>query len=159
MTMTKIFLQLPKISSCPFAIRSITQLQTFATSDLFYVNLVLPFYKFYINEFTQHMSFYLRLLSPVRYIFFFEKKFFFILLVHQQCATFLLTSSIPFHRFTWIHLSFHMLLYILVVLSFLDVMCKAAITIQYNFLCDPYISLYWVICKMTDCFSRVIWIY
>ena len=80
---------MPKISSCPFGICSITQPQTFATSDLFYVTLVLPFHKFYINEFTQHISFYLRLLSLVIYIyFFFEKNFFFILLVYQQCVTF-----------------------------------------------------------------------
>ena len=50
-------------------------------------------------------------------------------------------------------------MYIFIVLSFLDVMCKAAITIEYNFLCDPYILLYWIICKMTNCFSRMIWVY
>ena len=93
------------------------------------------------------------------YTFFFNYLFFFVLLVYQQCVSFLLLSRIPFHRFTWMHLSFHMWMYILVALSFLDVMCKAAITIQYNFLCDPYISVCWVICKMTDCFSRIIWVY
>lgn len=111
-------------------------------------------YKFYINEFTQHTSFYLRLLSPVRYIFFL-KKIFHITSASAVCYFFIGQSSIPFHRFTWIHLSFHMLLYILVVLSFLDVMCKPLSPFNTTFCVTPYISLYWVICKkMTDCFSE-----
>lgn len=76
------------------------------------------------------------------YILFFKLFIFFILLVDQQCVSFLLLSRIPFHRFTWMHLSFHMWMHILVALNFLDVMCKAAITIQYNFFVWPiYFSL------------------